>query len=139
MTEWNMQLEAGGEHFQKLVDWTREISVDISPVQFIPDCYDCGAFNIQGVSAEKCCPLPANVPAPLDTSCCQYQYKKPGLIVCYKKTKPIRVSCCIMLQPRQTFRRSRYKKLEYADKMDQHRTRHNIDPLQGKILVKTQN
>ena len=53
----------------------------------IPDCYDCGAFNIQGLSGEKCCPAPANFPPPLDTSCCQYQYKKPGLIVCYKKTK----------------------------------------------------
>ena len=40
MTEWNMQTEAGGEHFQKLVDWVREISLEISPVQFIPDCYD---------------------------------------------------------------------------------------------------
>jgi len=52
-----------------------------------PNCYDCGAFNIQGISGEKCCPVPANFPSPLDTSCCQYQYKKPGLIVCYKKTK----------------------------------------------------
>ena len=40
MTEWNMQLEAGGEHFQELVNWVREISLEISPVQFIPDCYD---------------------------------------------------------------------------------------------------
>ena len=49
MTEWNMQIEAGGEHFQKLVDWTREVSVDISPVQFIPDCYDCwGAVYRKG-------------------------------------------------------------------------------------------
>ena len=40
MTEWNMQTEGSGEHFQKLVDWVREISLEISPVQFIPDCYD---------------------------------------------------------------------------------------------------
>ena len=40
MTEWNMQIEAGGEHFQELVNWVREISLEISPVQFIPDCYD---------------------------------------------------------------------------------------------------
>ena len=40
MTEWNMQLEVGGEHFQELVNWVREISLEISPVQFIPDCYD---------------------------------------------------------------------------------------------------
>ena len=40
MTEWNMQVEAGGEHFQELVNWVREISLEISPVQFIPDCYD---------------------------------------------------------------------------------------------------
>ena len=49
MTEWNMQLEAGGEHFQKLVDWVREVSIDSSPVQFIPDCYDCwGAVYRKG-------------------------------------------------------------------------------------------
>ena len=49
MTEWNMQLEAGGEHFQKLVDWVREVSIDSSPVQFIPDCYDCwGAVYKKG-------------------------------------------------------------------------------------------
>jgi hypothetical protein len=52
-----------------------------------PICFDCGPFNQLGISGEKCCPIPANFPSPLDTSCCQYQYKKPGLIVCYKKTK----------------------------------------------------
>ena len=31
---------SGGEHFQELVNWVREISLEISPVQFIPDCYD---------------------------------------------------------------------------------------------------
>ena len=49
MTEWNMQLEAGGEHFQELVNWVREISIEVSPVQFIPDCYDCwGAVYKKG-------------------------------------------------------------------------------------------
>ena len=53
-----------------------------------PTCFDCGPFNVLGVSGEKCCPLPVNYPSPVpDTSCCQYQYKKPGLIYCYKKTK----------------------------------------------------
>ena len=36
MTEWNMQLEAGGEHFQELVNFVREVSMECSPVQFIP-------------------------------------------------------------------------------------------------------
>ena len=51
------------------------------------DCYDCGVYNVLGVSAENCCPRPANAPTPLPTDCCPYQYKKRGLIVCYKKTK----------------------------------------------------
>jgi hypothetical protein len=50
-------------------------------------CYDCGVYNVLGVSAENCCPRPANAPTPLPTDCCPYQYKKRGLIVCYKKTK----------------------------------------------------
>ena len=49
MTEWNMQLEAGGEHFQELVNFVREVSMECSQVQFIPDCYDCwGAVYKKG-------------------------------------------------------------------------------------------
>ena len=49
MTEWNMQVEAGGEHFQNICDFARELSLENSPVQFIPDVYDCwGAVYRKG-------------------------------------------------------------------------------------------
>ena len=49
MTEWNMQIEAGGEHFQKICDFTRELSLENSPVQFIPDVYDCWCIYRKGI------------------------------------------------------------------------------------------
>ena len=40
MTEWQMNKESGGEHFQKISDFACEVSIDISPVTILPRVND---------------------------------------------------------------------------------------------------
>ena len=85
---WVLVIKRRTSDFSDFSDFSFTIyNMEIIHSMSTPTCFDCGPFNQLGISGEKCCPIPANFPSPLDTSCCQYQYKKPGLIVCYKKTK----------------------------------------------------